>query len=170
MICWNVNRWPTRKEAKYQFLISVINKFNADITCLCETWLRETNAIVYEGYTWIGQNRCKIAKKAVRGSGGVGMLVKHNVYNKFKVNVVDTSYEGILWVKFEHRENPPVTLLVCVCYLPPSRSSRGDTSLEVFENLGNQYLLYSNLGPVCICGDLNARCGDHHMICSVVLK
>jgi len=27
--------------------------------------------------------------------------------------------------------------------------------------LGNQYFLYSNLGPVCICGDLNARCGDH---------
>ena len=92
------------------------------------------------------------------------MLVKDNVYNKFKVNVVDTSYEGILWVKFECRENPPVTFLVCVCYLPPSRSSRGDTSQEFFENLGNQYLLYSNLGPVCICGDLNARCGDHQDI------
>ena len=81
--------------------------------------------------------------------------------NKFKVNVVDTSYEGILWVKFEHRENPQVTLLVCVCYLPPSRSSTGNTSQEFLENLGNQYLLYTNLGPVCICGDLNARCGDH---------
>ena len=79
MICWNFNRWPTRKEAKYQFLINVINKFNADITCLCETWLRETNAIEYEGCTWIGQNRCKIAKNVVRGSGGVGMLVKDNV-------------------------------------------------------------------------------------------
>ena len=117
-----------QKRSKYQFLMNNIITFNADITCLCETWLRETNAIVYEGYTWIGQNRCKIAKKAVRGSGGVGMLVKDNVYNKFKVNVVDTSYEGILWVKFEHRENPQVTLLVCVCYLPPSRSSTGDTT------------------------------------------
>ena len=43
-------------------------------------------------------------------------------------------------------------------------SSTGDTSLEFFENLGNQYLLYSNLGQDCICGDLNARCGDHQDI------
>ena len=49
-----------------------------------------------------------------------------------------------------------------MCVLPPpSRSSRGDTSQEFFENLENQYSLYSNLGPVSICGDLNARCGDH---------
>ena len=96
-----------------------------------------------------------LGKKAVRGSRGVGMLVKDKVYNKFKVNVVNTSYEGILWVKFEHRDNPQVTFLVCVCYLPPSRSSRGDTSQE---------FLYSNLGPVCICRDLHARCGDHQDI------
>ena len=27
------------------------------------------------GYTWLGNNRPKLIKKAVRGSGGVGVLV-----------------------------------------------------------------------------------------------
>ena len=93
--------------------------------------------------------------------------MKDKVYNKFKVNVVDTSYEGIMWVKFEHHENPQVTFLTCVCYLPPNSTSRGDSSLEFFESLGNQYLLFSNLGPVCICGDFNARCGDRQDISDV---
>ena len=87
-----------QKRSKYQFLINNIITFNADVTCLCETWLRETNAIVYEGYTWIGQNRCKIAKKVLEALVEWVMLVKDNVYNKFKVNVLDTSYEGIVWV------------------------------------------------------------------------
>ena len=111
-----------QKRAKYQFLNNVINKFNADIVCLCETWLMYITGL--------------------------------------KLNVVDTSYEGILWLT-EHRENPQVTFLVSVCYLPPSRSTRGDTSQEYFEKLGNQY---SNLASVCKCGDLNARCGDHQDI------
>jgi len=82
--------------------------------------------IVYEGYTWIGPNRCKIANKAVRGSGGVGMLVKDNVYNKLML--LTLLMKDFCGEKFEHRENPQVNFLVCVCYLPPCRSSRGHTS------------------------------------------
>ena len=58
-----------------------------------------------DGYKWIGQNRNKLAKNAVRGSGGVGLLVKEGLYDKFNINVWDSSYEGILWVRFEQQEN-----------------------------------------------------------------
>ena len=102
----------------------------------------------------------KPAKNEVRGSGGVGLLVKERLYDKFNINVWDSSYEGILWVRFEQQENSQVIFLICVCYLPPSSSSRGDTSQEFFETLGNQYLLYSNCGLVCIFGDFNAQCGS----------
>lgn len=88
------------------------------------------------------------------------MLVKENLYRKFNISVIDSSFEGIFWVKFEHHDTPQSTFLLCVCYLPPGSSSRGDSSQDFFENLGNQYLLYSNLALVCICGDFNARCGD----------
>ena len=102
----------------------------------------------------VGHNRCNLSKKAVRGSGGIGLLVKLSMYENFKVNVLDNNrYEGILWVKFEHISSPKIIFLICVCYLPPNISSRGDTSQEFFEKLGNQYLLYHNMGTVCICGD-----------------
>ena len=138
----------------------MIENFNTDISCLCETWLAKADKINVNGYKWIGQNRSKLAKNAVRGSGGVGLLVKERLYDKFNINVWDSSYEGILWVRFKQQQNSQVVFLICVCYLPPSSSSRGDTSQEFFETLGNQYLFYSNCGLVCICGDFNARCGS----------
>ena len=34
-----------------------------------------------DGFTWLGHNRLKLHKNAVRGSGGIGILIslKHNV-------------------------------------------------------------------------------------------
>ena len=65
----------------------------------------------------------------------------------FKINVLDSFYEGILWVKFQCHDDANMCSLVCICYLPPSTSSRGDSSKELFDRLGCQYLLYSALGP-----------------------
>ena len=41
-----------------------------------ETWLREDEEVEFEGFRWFGQNRSQLNKKVVRGSGGVGILVK----------------------------------------------------------------------------------------------
>ena len=61
--------------------------FSATLIGICETFLREDNEIHLEGYTWLGNNRKQISKRAIRGSGGVGLLVKDTVFHKFIVSV-----------------------------------------------------------------------------------
>lgn len=45
-----------------------------------ETWLRGEAGIEFEGYSWFGNNRKCLNSKAVRGSGGVGFLVRNDIY------------------------------------------------------------------------------------------
>ena len=54
----------------------VINLFKPDVVCLVETWLKEDKGVVFDDYEWFGHNRALVSRKAVRGSGGVGLLVK----------------------------------------------------------------------------------------------
>ena len=59
----------------------VISGYNPDIACIVETWLREGEEVEFEGYYWVSHNRGQLNKNAVRESGGVGLLVKHTMYN-----------------------------------------------------------------------------------------
>ena len=134
----------------------VIQKLQCDILCLCETWLRDSDAISIPGYKWFGQNRKQLSKRANRGSGGVGILIRNSLSD---ISVMDSSVEGILWLKIVESAKPScVILCVCVCYLPPSTSSRGDSSDHFFDCLATQIFTYRHLGCICICGDFNARC------------
>ena len=49
--------------------------------CLTETWLRGDEDVVFNSYEWFDHNRVSVTRKAVRGSGGVGLLVKYG-YSK----------------------------------------------------------------------------------------
>ena len=75
---------------------NVITATDLDIVCLCETFLRNSEIISIEGYQWFGHNRTNISKRAVRGYGGVGVLVKENMFDRFSIDVADkatkTSY------------------------------------------------------------------------------
>lgn len=71
-------------------------------------------------YNWIGQNRKHLHKKAKTGSGGVGLFVKKSYYEMFDIGVLDTSFEGILWVSFKHK-NSDFRFNICVAYLPPEK-------------------------------------------------
>ena len=139
----------------------ITDKGHYDIICLCETWLRNNDGISVPGYTWYGNNRKVISKRAIRGSGGVGLLIKSDLLSIYNVTVLDSSFEGSLWIQFESKNDCfKYAFCVCVCYLPPSTSCRGDISDQFFDNLATQTFIYSCIGPVCICGDFNARCGN----------
>ncbi len=99
-----------------------------------------------------------ISKKAVRGSGGVGILVRDNVLKHFTVAVVEKGHEGILWIELINMENK-TTLGICVCYWPPGNSSRGDMSQDFFDTLKALVIENFQHGDFVICGDFNARCG-----------
>ena len=100
------------------FRESVIRALDLDILCLCETFLVGDEGINIEGFRWIGNNRKILSHRALRGSGGVGILIRNSLADDYSISVLDTDAEGILWVQFigvNHSED----FSLCVCYLPP---------------------------------------------------
>ena len=103
------------------------------LTYKCEKFLRNSEIISIERYKWFGRNRTNTSKRAVRGSGGVGVLVKESMFDRFSIDIVDKSHEDILWIACTQISNPENIVFICVCYLPPAASSRGDKSHDVFD-------------------------------------
>ena len=140
--------------------LECISKIGADIVCLTETHLcgNESN-INLPGYMWFGHNRKSVHKKAWRGSGGVGVLVANYVLESFSVNILSKDFEDILCISLVHTATAE-TFGVCVAYLPPSNSSRGDKSLEFVNIMRMLVLKLHSFDNFMICGDFNARCSD----------
>ena len=88
------------------------------------------------------------------GWGG-GLLVKDTLFHKFTC-VLDNKSEGILLLD----QASQYSISLCVCYLPPCNSSRGDISPEFFTNLRLQVSKYQDSGLLCICGDFNTHIGS----------
>ncbi|XP_063415945.1 uncharacterized protein LOC134697591 [Mytilus trossulus] len=115
------------------------------------------NKFDIDGYTFYGHNRLTKHHKAKRGSGGVGIFVKSSIEEKYKVNILDKTAKGILWLKFDNEQE---TFCVCVCYLPPKGSSRSNDPEQFYVDLTNQVYMYQNIGQMYIVGDFNSRCSD----------
>ena len=96
---------------------------NFDILGLAETHLIGDKGIVKTGYTWFGQNRKQLHVRAKKGSGGIGFLVKHYLFETFDIQICDNSYEGILWLQMVNKQTKNCIKL-CVCYLVPDFSSK----------------------------------------------
>ena len=61
-----------------------------------ESWLRGDEEASFEGYKWFGNNRKSIHKRAVRGSGGVGVLVREPLLRFWSCEVLDCDVEDIV--------------------------------------------------------------------------
>ena len=48
---------------------------------VAETWLKDGDVATLDGYSWFGHNRQALSRKAVRGSGGVGVFVRNALLN-----------------------------------------------------------------------------------------
>ncbi|ESO89846.1 hypothetical protein LOTGIDRAFT_164534 [Lottia gigantea] len=147
------------KQDSYFVKESVINEGNFDVLFLCETFLRFNEKIAVNGYKWLGRNRDITHKKAKRGSGHVGFLIRNNIYDEYHVSILDESLEDILWIKLAHKSSDTYVCL-CVCYLPPNGSSYMTDAEQFYNNLLNQVYSFQNEGLVCISGDFNSRVGD----------
>ena len=90
---WNVCGWSIDPAQKLR--TNIIKTLDLDIICLCETFLRDEHSLNIEGYSWYGNNRKCISKRAIRGSGGVGVLIKQSVLNQYDIATVTDKYEGI---------------------------------------------------------------------------
>ena len=166
MMCWNVAGWSRgdgggddRGVENRDIRAKVINFFQPDVVCLTETWLKGNEGVVFDEYEWFGHNRVLVSRKAVRGSGGVGVLVKNVILQDWSVKVIDMKLEDVMWVKLEHKETSHA-VFIAVCYFPPASSSRDIDIEERFHVLGEQVVRFQMEGQVMVCGDFNARCGE----------
>ena len=126
--CWNVQGWGRRIGSNTRE--HLVTNLNLDILCLCETFLVGKQEVQLSNYIWYGNKT--ICRRAVRGSGeggGGDSCTQIRILQHFTVQVLDDSFEDILWAQLMDNNGSCVTC-VCVCYLPPAKSSRGDTSTE----------------------------------------
>ena len=93
------------------------------------------------------------------GSGGVGFFIKESICSAFNIEILDSSFNGILWLKVtNHLSN--FSIYACVCYLPPENYFRQADVHAFFDNLLTSIYNYQNEGVIFICGGFNSRCGD----------
>ena len=97
--------------------------------------------------------------RATKGSGGVGCFVRNSVTESFNVSIIDDLYDGILWLKFSpfNNEKP---FYCCVCYLPPSDSTRNIDHGDFYDTFLFQIHTYCKDDFFYVCGDFNSRCGN----------
>lgn len=150
---WNVNGWTPTNCTLRKVLLEYLNP---DFISLCETHL-SNDSLQFDGYTWFGLSRTAHIR-AVKASGGVGILVKNHILEWYHVTIVDKAYDGILCLRAEHRESR-YSFIIISCYLSPESSTWGRNADLCFSHL--LALMYTVKGDaVYICGDFNSRIGD----------
>ena len=87
----------------------------------------------------------------------IGILVADYIVESLSVNILSKDFEDILCISLVHTATAE-TFRVCVVYLPPSNSSRGDKSLEFVNVMRMLVLKLHSFDNFMICGDFNARC------------
>ena len=96
MMCWNVGGWGkkdgsdwNRMEDVLDMRAKVVDIYRPDVIAVVETWLRGEEVIEVDGYRWVGRNRRGLHRKAVRGSGGVGLLIKEEVLESYTIEILN---------------------------------------------------------------------------------
>ncbi|VDI45625.1 Hypothetical predicted protein [Mytilus galloprovincialis] len=155
---WNARGWSLKTNDNSQFRKLVLEYSNCDVFAVTETFLRRDENLEINGFKFYGNNRKNLNRNAIRGSGGVGLLVKLDLLDNFDCDILSSEYEGVLWIKLNSKVND-VCFCIAVCYLPPAESTRSLESDVFFQNLLKDIYTYQNMGKIMICGDFNSRVG-----------
>ena len=101
---------------------------DCDIFCIVETFLKNKDTLYVPGFKYYAHNRVNINRRAKRGSGGVGVFIRNELFDMFSVSVLNDTVEDILWLKLTplHSHNKSDVIVLCVAYLPPSESVRNN--------------------------------------------
>ena len=88
-LSWNVQGWTNSDKGEIgrsvrpnDIKAKVIAVLQPDILAITETWLQGNESVKVDNYRWIGNNRKQCHSRAMRGSGGVGLLVNNKVFTK----------------------------------------------------------------------------------------
>jgi hypothetical protein len=137
-----------------------LDAFDLDIVAVEETHLCDQDKLLFEDFEWYGNNRTHLHRRARRGSGGVGFMVRKSLLDTFRCIVLDDTEEGILWLKLTSLSDD-FTLCCCACYLPPEGTTRYVDPHAFYDTLLAQVLVYQEECDLFyLCGDFNGRCGN----------
>ena len=126
--------------------------------CLSETHLKNNNNIDIHGFTWYGHNRVVKHVNAVRGSGGVGILIKDQLMNDFEITCIDKSVDGIISLNLKNKQTD-FHIFIINGYLPPENSPYSCNSTDFFSHIMTQLYINYDADFVLVCGDFNCRTG-----------
>jgi exonuclease III len=166
----NVNGWTATNEGLRK---GIIDYLDSDIVCINETHFSNNkdkpanylDKVEMLNFTWIGNNRKFMNEKAPKPSGGVGILVRNELFAKYNVKVVDKDYDGVMALLFENKETSYNFVTICA-YLPPENSVWGRDAFSFYNHLLQLVYMYNDVDALFICGDLNSRVGtmtDHNV-------
>ncbi len=137
-----------------------LDLFNLDILAVVETYLHDKDDLLLNYFQWYGHNRTDIQRKAKKGSGGVGFMIRKSLLRSFKCIHLDDSEEGILWLRLSAYECD-FTMCVNTMYLPPEGTTRYVNPNAFYEALLSKILIYQDECDLFyLCGDINGCCGD----------
>ncbi|XP_060597076.1 uncharacterized protein LOC132750994 isoform X1 [Ruditapes philippinarum] len=151
----NVSGWT---ENNNDLRCAIIKSIDADIFSICETHLTREKVINVDGYVWFGNNRKNIHVNAVRGSGGVGILVKARLFKVFEISIIESSFEGIIALQFKCKHTNYCSMVISA-YLPPENSVWGRDAQTFFAHILSIIYLNSEYDTIFLAVDFNARIG-----------
>ena len=142
----------------------VLDKYDADLICVNETHLKIWEEITMPGYRFVSHPQTQKEVLGFKSHGGVGILVKDELHNQYKISTVYKDYKGILGLRLVHREHGCVIHIYSM-YLPPENSKYGRDSNHFFYELLTELYKYNDVDEFIMVGDLNAHIGDHTETC-----
>ncbi len=89
-----------------------------------ETHFENEHVIKIDNYVFQHFKRQRKHKKTPKIHGGIGILIKDDLYNTFKIKIIDKCVKGILGVQFTHMDIGS-TFILYVCYLASLKSPYG---------------------------------------------
>lgn len=129
-----------------------------NIICVSETHLSHDETMDIDKYKFYGRARSGVENQG-RGHGGVGILLREDIFAKYTVEVCCNDFEGILGLKLRHNTTGYESVVVCN-YLPPSTSQYGRDPEAFFGRLLQLSYESSGCDNIVFCGDFNARLGN----------
>lgn len=152
----NINGWTENNKV---LKAAICRHNNPVFICVTETHLSGKNEICSPGYKWYGNNRKLKKKNAAKTYGGVGILVRDDIFKDYLISVCACDYDGLLAINIVCKATEFSTVLACT-YLAPSDSPYGADPEGYFNRL--MLLIYEcqDSENIFMCGDINARIGN----------